>query len=1232
MIDLRLLRNLELVASRNRHRRLLVSLIAIWTLCVLLALLALAANRLWGLYWTYLPHSLAGGAVLLSFAAFRRSYRGRSDYRFLARRIEQTYPELNARLLTAVEQPVAPAAGRLGFLQDRIIQQALAHVYRHGWSRVAPAWQLVVGHALHLIAFLAFVVTMLALVAFFEPIQREGDSVERAELFLTQGSFEFVIAPGNTEVERGASLLVESRFRGPLPPDATLAFESANDEAQQLAMTKSLEDPIYGGRIPEVHENLIYHVTFADSTSETYRVTVFDYPDLQRADAQLTFPDYTSMEDRLVQDVRTLSAVEGTNVELLCYMNKPVARAELVDRDGQVTPLIQHPEEPLLYSTNILLETSIRLELKLTDDVGRANKQPPRFVLSVVPNLPPKLKLLRPSRDLAVSPLEELQLAANAWDDYGLKRIGLSLILGGQEAEEVVLASAVSGKDRVETAHLVELEELDVEPDQLLTYHFWAEDAGPDGGTRRVFSDLFFAEVRHFEEIFRQGEQPPGGASQQQMSGAAQESQKLGELQKEIVNATWSVIRREFREQPTDKFADDVATLLDSQTTAMEMAEALNDELKDNQSIEHMMDARRAMLAVIEHLAEAHTNSEIEALKPALAGEQAAYQALLKLRAREHQVVRSQASAQGGGGGGGNRSQQQLDQLDLEDNENRYETERTAQAEQSTEDRETRQVLNRLRELARRQDDLNDRVKELQSALQEAESEAEREGIRRQLQRLQEEQEEILRDLDELQDRMSQPENMERMSDEQQQLEEARENVRQSSEALQEGQVSHAITSGTRAQREFEELRDEFRRRSADRFEEQMREMRQQAQELDESEQRLAEEIGQMVDPSAEEKSLRNPDGPAELEDQFRQQQQDLESLLERMRDTVHEAEESEPLLAEELYDSARRAMQQNLDRALDATARSIARGFPKDAQQQEEIARQGIQELREGVENAAEHVLGDETDSLRRARAELDQLTSELEQERARAAGSQESQEQTQEGQQQQGQQQQGEQQQGEQQQGEQQQGPQQQGPQQQGPQQQGPQQQGPHQQGPQQQGPQQQGPQQQGPQQQGPQQQGQPQQGQPQGRRQGGQRQRSGGLQRLNDRGGVEVEPGDVTNVQRREMAPLTGEDFLNWSDRLRDVEEMMNDAELRAEAARIRDRARGFRRDLKRHSQPPNWDLVNLQVIAPLNELYDRVNEELMRRASREALVPIDRDPVPPRFDEAVRLYYERLGTGE
>jgi hypothetical protein len=110
------------------------------------------------------------------------------------------------------------------------------------------------------------------------------------------------------------------------------------------------------------------------------------------------------------------------------------------------------------------------------------------------------------------------------------------------------------------------------------------------------------------------------------------------------------------------------------------------------------------------------------------------------------------------------------------------------------------------------------------------------------------------------------------------------------------------------------------------------------------------------------------------------------------------------------------------------------------------------------------------------------------------------------------------------------------------------------------------------------------------------------------------------------------LTGEDFAKWADRLRNVEEMVDDPGIRAEVARVREIARGIRVEFKRHSLAPKWEAVRIQISAPLAEVRDRVAEELARRESKENLVPIDRDPVPQKYAERVRRYYEDLGKSK
>ncbi|MBC7366125.1 MAG: hypothetical protein H7343_04820 [Undibacterium sp.] len=108
-----------------------------------------------------------------------------------------------------------------------------------------------------------------------------------------------------------------------------------------------------------------------------------------------------------------------------------------------------------------------------------------------------------------------------------------------------------------------------------------------------------------------------------------------------------------------------------------------------------------------------------------------------------------------------------------------------------------------------------------------------------------------------------------------------------------------------------------------------------------------------------------------------------------------------------------------------------------------------------------------------------------------------------------------------------------------------------------------------------------------------------------------------------------PITGDDFGAWADGLRDVEELVDQPALRDAVANARERARLLRQEFKRDQKKPDWAVVQLQVLKPLVEVRARLAEELARRDSKDALVPIDRDPVPNRYSESVRRYYEELG---
>jgi len=1292
MIDRLLQIHLEPVARDERRGRLLRTLALGWLVAAGVGLFFISVHRSTGWISPWLFLLLFVATLVWTFVVWRRSKRTPLDFEIIARNVEAENPKLHAVLLTAVEQKPDATTHELNYLQDRVIREALAEDRRSLWRKRA-AKQLRLTQLGNVAALALLAVVFLTLYQAAPP----------RVAILTMMGRSVNVTPGDASIEKGGSLVVLAKFEGEVPAEAVLVVRPANEPERRIPLTKNLDDPVFGTSVPDIKSELTYRVEYGGESTRDFKVSTFEFPRLEKADAKVTFPEYTSLPEKTIEDTRRVSAVEGSALDYTFHLNKPVKSATLVPKTGPQIAVLADTNRPNVYVSNFKLEKSGRYELILVDDAGRTNKVPPLFVLDALTNRAPELKFAFPKGDQRVSALEEMAFKAEASDDFGLKGYGFAYNLAGQEAKFVELGNAAGPHEKRAFDHLVPLETLGAQPDQLLSYYLWAEDVGPDGNPRRTTSDMFFAEVRPFEEIFREGQQQDPNQQQQQQQGQQGQNQaeRLAELQKQIITATWNIQRRETGKTPTTNFKKDAETVKESQEKALEQVRSRMEEVEDPRAKGFLETVEKEMVKAVEHLTDAADDNSPKALPPALASEQSAYQALLRMAARETQVSQGQPGQQGQSSRG-QRAQRQLDQLNLRQSQNRYETERQAAPPQNPQQREQLQAFNRLKELAQRQQDVNERLKELQAALQEARTEAEREELRQRLKRLQEEQQQMLADVDELQQRMERPENQSQMAESREQLEQTRNELQQASEAMQQGNVSQALSSGTRAQRDLQEMRDDFRKQNSSQFAEDMRELRSQARELAQEQ----EEIGQKLDAlndTTQRKTLTDSDERKELATELDEQKKRMDELVKNATEVTQKAEPVEPLLSRQLYDTLRKATQddaKNLQetsddlltqgrlrqsvyetlresrrsgqQAVEVSADLLREGLSAEASNLEQRARRSINDLKTGVERAAESVLGDDTEALRIARNELDELTRQLERELAQAqrqsntnrtggaqansgergeqqrggnqgeqsaeqqqANGQGGREGQQPGQQGEGQQQaQNQSQQGQGQQGESQQNGQGQQGNQPGQQAQSGQQGQRGQNGEGQEGsqPGQRG-QGQGQQQvasanqqrggNNPGQGGENQSGERDGNRQnGGQR---GGGSFLDQLGGAEDGGGFAGG-------PITGAEYTQWSDRLRDVEEMLDVPELRAEAARIRDRARNARQDLKRHSKEPQWDLVKMEIAGPLVELRSRISEELARRESKEALVPIDRDPVPTRYSELVRRYYEELGKSE
>ena len=180
-----------------------------------------------------------------------------------------------------------------------------------------------------------------------------------------------------------------------------------------------------------------------------------------------------------------------------------------------------------------------------------------------------------PNRDVVASPLEEINLEAEVSDDYGVTGYGLTYTLAGTESQDIDAGLRRHPAEKPQIKHLLAMEDLKAQPDQLLTYYFWADDIGPDGTPRRTASDIYFAEVRPFEEIFRESQSFQNEQNQQQQQRPARRAaepsgRQLAQLQKQIITATWNIKQQAERSGGIADHKDDLDVVRQSQADALE--------------------------------------------------------------------------------------------------------------------------------------------------------------------------------------------------------------------------------------------------------------------------------------------------------------------------------------------------------------------------------------------------------------------------------------------------------------------------------------------------------------------------------------------------------------------------------------------------------------------------------------------------------------------------------------
>jgi len=663
-------------------------------------------------------------AVVATLAA-RQAAKRPTDHQ-VARFVEERCPELNDLVASATE---VQADG--GVFAPLLLTAAVQRLRGVEPSRVVGSRALrdTAGRAVA-----AGIVLALAVGWAWNPARRAWVSA-RAYLFPYELALE--VAPGDAKVVSGQPLAVKALLKA--PPEllgraaATLQFLEESTW-RSAPMRRAAERFSYD--FPAVTRDFRYRVTVAGVSSREYVVRALRPPAVARIDVHYTYPPFTKLEPRVEEDGGDIYAPAGTKVRVRVNATKR-ADGSLMMAGGTTVKLRPHAGNVLDGEFTVSEDGAYRVALVDSDGVASPGEN--EYFIRVVDDRPPNVQILRPEGDRHVTALEEVAIEARADDDYGVERFELVYAVRGGPEKTVALAGT-RGTSATGATTLF-LEDLKVNPGDFVAYYARARDVGRGKKSVEAQSDIYFLEVKPFEEEFSL-------AQSQAMAGGGAQNRSLAELakaQKEIVIATWKYNRRSL----AGRSADDIRALGRAQaelkTRATQFARGVSPRGGSGPDGDAVSRATAAM---------GKAQAALEAVKPsdALPHEMEALNELLKAMAEDRKTQIAQMN-QNGGGGGGQQSREDLSALFdrelMRQQQTNYETRQSGSQEEQQ--RRDDDPLARLRELARRQDDLAKRQRDL--AQQQARlSEEER---KRELERLTREQSELRQQLEELTRQMS---------------------------------------------------------------------------------------------------------------------------------------------------------------------------------------------------------------------------------------------------------------------------------------------------------------------------------------------------------------------------------------------------------------------------------------------------------------------------------------------
>ncbi|HXC57840.1 MAG TPA: hypothetical protein VN645_00905 [Steroidobacteraceae bacterium] len=980
--------------ARQRLRLILLSRGA--ALLVALLLLVTLGAALWLNRQAFSDIAVAIGRAALIAGALGVGVYGFLRWRALNRNeggdaLEQALPAQSGRIHTYLQE--RRKEGQAPFLLELLADDAARIADAEPLTQSIPSRQLLIPGAVAAAAFAG-------LIAIFFVGGSLGDGARHLWLGKLPAASRIAVAaggiavrPGDISVRRNQDLPISALVAGG-GRDAQVHVRFGDGEWEVAPMSAE-KDGGYSFTLFAVRDAAQYYVTAGNLRSKQHTIAVVDLPRIESLRLTYHYPGWTGLPQQVQEASGDIRAVAGTQVQLEIKTDKPLTGPLLVI-NGASSSLSQS-DRVASGGVSVKQPGHYRIATRFGNEVVPLTQD---YIIDVVADEKPTVQIMKPGRDYRATAIEEVPVGVKAQDDFRLEALELHYsVNAGEWRTEKLNAGAAD----VQAAALLRLEELQQKgpkgeapllvPGDLVSYYAVARDHSSSAQT-----DLFLIQVQPFDQRYTQSQANGGGGGGG--GGGDQDDQQISQKQREVLLATFNLQRNKSQEpgRQAERDADNARMLSEVQSTLAEQAGTLVERAKARQLtgsdesvtqfVKSLEEATKAMRPAVDEL-------DKQNLEAAVKHEQQALQHLLRAEAtlREIQV----SMQRGGGGGGGGRGQaardvSEMTELEMDLAKNQYETQPEMSQQQRGEAESD--ALKRLRELAKRQEQLA-----REAARQQQPTEAQKwqqEQLRREAEQLRQQLEQLAQNQRGGSQQNGGQQNGQQSGGQGQSsaAQAAAEAARQVSEAMRQMQARNnsqgsskeaADRATEQLNRATEQLERGRRQATGDKFNDLARSARDLGEKQRQSEEELRAALtpqapASIAKPGAQQRSGLSYDQAEKLAQAKRDIQAGLEDLQRQMRAARQQSGESAPRASERVGKAAQELQESDTGSRLARSALEIERGRGVQAAAREGLISESLQQLQQGLEEAAS-LAGNEQGERRNGarKANPDDLLAEL-------------------------------------------------------------------------------------------------------------------------------------------------------------------------------------------------------------------------------------------------------------